>query len=152
MYVWEDFIALSPEYRIEVEAAAYQSFLVESNALDNKIMRNIFEKSKKSMILKIMSEYKIPKGTIPAEETLIEKAIEIQMPLDEKKEILSEIVGEYVSVTKFMVEVSELAEERNIEINFKHVVPIFKLFGEFEDEHIKISYNESTKQGIINIK
>ena len=117
-------------------------------------MKNIFEKSKKSMILKVMSEYKIPKGTIPTEEPLIEmeKEIEIQKPLDEKKEVSKEIVGEYVSVTKFMVEVSELAEERNIEINFKHVVPIFKLFGEFEDEHIKISYNESTKQGIINIK
>ena len=152
MYVWEDFIALSPEYRIEVEAAAYQSFLIESNALDNKIMRNIFEKSKKSMILKIMSEYKIPKGTIPTEETLIEKAIEIQMPLDEKKEILSEIVGEYVSVTEFMLKVREIMRLENLEINFKDLVEVFKLFGEYEDKFIKISYDESTRQGIINIK
>ena len=152
LYVWEDFIALNPEYRIEVEAAAYQSFLIESNALDNKIMRNIFEKSKKSMILKIMSEYKIPKGTIPTEETLIEKAIEIQMPLDEKKEILSEIVGEYVSVTEFMLKVREIMRLENLEINFKDLVEVFKLFGEYEDKFIKISYDESTKQGIINIK
>ena len=152
LYVWEDFIALNPEYRIEVEAAAYQSFLIESNALDNKIMRNIFEKSKKSMILKIMSEYKIPKGTIPTEETLIEKEIEIQMPLDEKKEILSEIVGEYVSVTEFMLKVREIMRLENLEINFKDLVEVFKLFGEYEDKFIKISYDESTKQGIINIK
>ncbi len=153
-YVWEDFIALSPEYRIEVEAAAYQSFLIESNALDNKIMRNIFEKSKKSMILKIMSEYKIPKGTIPTEEPLIEmeKEIEIQKPLDEKKEVSKEIVGEYVSVTEFMVTVSKVAKEKSIAIDFEHLVPIFKLFGEYEDRFIKITYNEGTKQGIINIK
>ncbi len=152
LYVWEDFIALNPEYRIEVEAAAYQSFLIESNALDNKIMRNIFEKSKKSMILKIMSEYKIPKGTIPTEETLIEKAIEIQMPLDEKKEILSEIVGEYVSVTEFMLKVREIMRLENLEINFKDLVEVFKLFGEYEDKFIKIIYDEGSKQGIINIK
>jgi hypothetical protein len=153
-YVWEDFIALNPEYRIEVEAAAYQSFLIESNALDNKIMRNIFEKSKKSMILKIMSEYKIPKGTIPTEEPLIEmeKEIEIQKPLDEKKEVSKEIVGEYVSVTEFMVTVSKVAKEKSIAIDFEHLVPIFKLFGEYEDKFIKIIYDEGSKQGIINIK
>ncbi len=117
-------------------------------------MRNIFEKSKKSMILKIMSEYKIPKGTIPTEEPLIEmeKEIEIQKPLDEKKEILSEIVGEYVSVTEFMLKVREIMRLENLEINFKDLVEVFKLFGEYEDKFIKISYDESTKQGIINIK
>ena len=99
-----------------------------------------------------MSEYKNPKGTIPTEETLIEKAIEIQMPLDEKKEILSEIVGEYVSVPEFMVTVSKVTKEKSIAIDFEHLVPIFKLFGEYEDKFIKITYNESTKQGIINIK
>jgi len=151
--VWENFIALTPEYRIEVEAAAYESFLLEANAVDNKIMKNIFEKSKKSMILKVMSEYKIiPKGTIPKEESVIKKEIDIQISLDEKKEISNEIVGEYVSVTKFLFEVSELALEKEIKFSIEKVAPIFKVFMEFEDEYIKISYNESTKQGIINIK
>ena len=69
-----------------------------------------------------------------------------------QKENLNEIIGEYVSITKFMVEVSQIAEEKNLKINFPHVVPIFKLFGEYEDEFIKISYDEVTKQGKINIK
>ena len=152
LYVWEDFIALSPEYRSEVEAAAYENFLVESNAVDNKIMKNIFEKSKKSMILKIMSEYKIPKGIIPTEELVVEKEIEIQIPLDEKKEVSNEIIGEYVSVTEFMVTVSKVAKEKSIAIDFEHLVPIFKLFREYEDKFIKIIYDEGTKQGIISIK
>ena len=69
-----------------------------------------------------------------------------------QKDNLNEIIGEYVSITKFMVEVSQIAEEKNLKINFPHVVPIFKLFGEYEDEFIKISYDEATKQGKINIK
>ena len=104
------------------------------------------------MILKVMSEYKIPKGTIPTEEPLIEKEIEIQMSLDEKREISNEIVGEYVSVTKFLFEVSELALEKEIKFSIEKVAPIFKVFMEFEDEYIKITYDEGTKQGIINIK
>ena len=120
--------------------------------MQNKIMKNIFEKSKKSMILKIMSEYKIPKGISPTEELVVEKEIEIQIPLDEKKEVSNEIIGEYVSVTEFMVTVSKVAKEKSIAIDFEHLVPIFKLFGEYEDRFIKITYNEGTKQGIISIK
>jgi len=74
------------------------------------------------------------------------------MPLDEKKEILNEIVGEYVSVPEFMVKVMEVTKDRNISISFENLVPIFKLFGEYEDKFIKITYSEGTKQGIINIK
>ncbi len=152
LYIWEDFIELSSEYRIEVEAAAYQSFLMEANSVDNKIMKNIFEKSKKALILKTMEEYKIPKGIRPTEEPVIEKGFEIEVPIAEEKEISNKIVGEYVSVPEFMVKVMEITKFRNISLNFENLVPIFKLFGEYEDKLIKITYDEGTKQGIINIK
>ena len=50
------------------------------------------------------------------------------MSLDEKREISNEIVGEYVSVTKFLFEVSELALEKEIKFSIEKVAPIFKVF------------------------
>lgn len=51
-----------------------------------------------------------------------------------------------------LVKVSQIAKEKNIKIDFEHLVPIFKLFGEYEDEFIKISYDENSKTGLIYIK
>lgn len=99
-----------------------------------------------------MEEYKIPKGIRPTEEPVIEKGFEIEVPIAEEKEISNKIVGEYVSVPEFMVKVMEITKFRNISLNFENLVPIFKLFGEYEDKLIKITYDEGTKQGIINIK
>ena len=42
--------------------------------------------------------------------------------------------------------------EKEIKFSIEKVAPIFKVFMEFEDEYIKITYDEGTKQGIINIK
>ena len=138
--------------REELEAAAYESFLVESNSIDSKIMKNIFKKSKKSLILKIMKEYKIPKEIKIIEETIIEKELKVKSKIEEKIEKSSEIVGQYISIPQFMVKVMEITKSNGIILNFENLVPIFKLFSEYEDEHIKITYSESTKQGIINIK
>lgn len=78
----------------------------------------------------------------------------IETPIEEKTPSSNEneIIGQYVSIPQFMVKVSQIAKEKNIKIDFEHLVPIFKLFGEYEDEFIKISYDERTKQGIIKIK
>ena len=138
--------------REELEAAAYESFLVESNSIDSKIMKNIFKKSKKSLILKIMKEYKIPKEIKIIEEAIIEKELKVKSKMEEKIEKSSEIVGQYISIPQFMVKVMEITKSNGIILNFENLVPIFKLFSEYEDEHIKITYSESTKQGIINIK
>ena len=72
--------------------------------------------------------------------------------MEEKIEKSSEIVGQYISIPQFMVKVMEITKSNGIILNFENLVPIFKLFSEYEDEHIKITYSESTKQGIINIK
>ena len=149
---WEDFEMLESYVREELEAAAYESFLVESNSIDSKIMKNIFKKSKKSLILKIMKEYKIPKEIKIIEEAIIEKELKVKSKMEEKIEKSSEIVGQYISIPQFMVNVMEITKSNGIILNFENLVPIFKLFSEYEDEHIKITYSESTKQGIINIK
>ena len=36
----------------DLEVKAYENFLKEANSIDNKIMRGIFEKSKKALISK----------------------------------------------------------------------------------------------------
>ena len=100
---WEDFEMLESYVREELEAAAYESFLVESNSIDSKIMKNIFKKSKKSLILKIMKEYKIPKEIKIIEETIIEKELKVKSKIEEKIEKSSEIVGQYIILPQFML-------------------------------------------------
>jgi hypothetical protein len=49
---WTEIESLEPEIQKELEGKAYANFLKEANSVDSKIMRGIFEKSKKSLILK----------------------------------------------------------------------------------------------------
>lgn len=52
--IYEDFLKLSIEEQEQVEQKAYSEFLKESESKDNKISRGIFEKTKKSFILKVL--------------------------------------------------------------------------------------------------
>ncbi len=140
---WEEFLKLPQLVQEEITAAAYEDYLLEAETTDSKLIRGIFEKTKKSYILKTMGKYS------SQEIDIIEKPKTISKKSNDNS---NEIVGEYISVPEFMVTVSKVAKEKNISIDFEHLVPIFKLFGEYEDKFIKITYNEGTKQGIINIK
>ena len=42
-------------------------------------------------------------------------------------------------------------KENNIDFDLENVATIFKIFGEFEDETLKISYDVETKIGKIQI-
>ena len=94
-----------------------------------------------------MVEYEIPKGTKSVEEALKKERI-----INYKEEKINEIRGEYVSITDFIVEASKIAKQKNIEFDLINIVPVFKLFGEYENKDLKIIFNESSKQGIILIK
>jgi len=153
-YTWEEYITLDTPVQEEIKATAYESFLLEAGSKNNKTMQGIFEKSKKPLILKVMSDYNFEKPIVAdvKEEPKVEskvKMVEAKKPANESS---NEIIGEYVSVTSFMVTVSKIAEKENIDFNLKHIVPVFQMFGEYEDEFIKIIYNEGTKQGTIKIK
>ena len=155
-HTWAEFLALDPALQGEIEAAAYEEFLLEAGSNDNKTMKGIFEKSKKSLILKIMATYE-PKTTLKKVEVIEvkedhKKAEKIKAKKETTKESSKEITGDYVSVTDFIVEVSKIAKEKGIDFDLINVVPVFKLFGEYENKDIKITYNEGTKQGSINIK
>ena len=50
--LYKKFLELPEEKRIKIEKETYEDFLKESNSTDNKILKGIFEKSKKSLIIK----------------------------------------------------------------------------------------------------
>ncbi|MBP6408133.1 MAG: hypothetical protein KA277_04375 [Fusobacteriaceae bacterium] len=128
-YSYKDFESYSEDLQEEITSKVYTGFLNEAQAQDNKIMRSIFEKSKKSLITKYINENEV------IEET----------------QFKTEIKEEYVTVTKFLLEVSKLMKENNIDFDLENVATIFKIFGEFEDETLKISYDVETKIGKIQI-
>ena len=76
---------------------------------------------------------------------------ENQNEVIEETQFKTEIKEEYVTVTKFLLEVSKLMKENNIDFDLENVATIFKIFGEFEDETLKISYDVETKIGKIQI-
>lgn len=147
------FLKLPALIQEEITAVAYGEYLLETGAEDIKLIKNIFEKGKKTYILKAMERYD-KEETRPMENEGENNHIteEIKVQTIEKTDSLNEIIGEYVSIPEFMVTVSKIAKENEIEIDFTHLVPIFKLFSEYEDKFLKISYNEISKKGIIVIK
>ena len=151
--LWENFLKLPALIQEEITAVAYEEYLLETGAEDIKLIKNIFEKGKKTYILKAMERYD-KEETRPMENEGENNHIteEIKVQTIEKTDSLNEIIGEYVSIPEFMVTVSKIAKENKIEIDFTHLVPIFKLFSEYEDKFLKISYNEISKEGIIVIK
>ena len=134
-YSFDDFVNYSVELQEEITDKVYADFLKESDSADNKTMRGIFEKSKKALIVKYINGNEI-----------IETIEEVT------KNKIDEITGQYISITKFLFEVSEVANNKEIPFSIEKVAPIFKVFNEFEDEFIKIDYNIETKIGTIQIK
>ena len=51
-FTWEEFEELPLDEQAEIDEIAYESFLMEVGGFDTKINKNIYEKSKKSLILK----------------------------------------------------------------------------------------------------
>ncbi len=134
-YSYEDFEKLSDEEKQSIVLEVYKNFLEEADAKDNKTMRGIFEKSKKGLIIKYINENEI------------NKLSEEVLPTEEK-----EIVFENITDTKFLLEVSTIMRELNINFDLLDVATIFKIYGKFEDETVRIVYNNETKIGRIEIK
>ncbi len=140
-YSYEDFEKYPEEQQKEIIDKVYKKFLAEANSEDNLIMKNIFKKSNKGLIVQYINENEIIKNIETSEEKIkVETNVKVE-----------KFENEYVSITKFILEVSRIAKEYSIEFNIDEVAPIFKNFGEFEDENIKIDYNAGTKIGKIEI-
>ncbi len=154
---FEDFEKLDIKIQDEIEKIVYQEFLDEAEAKDDRTMRIIFEKSKKPLIVEYINDNELDFESFEFKKPLNEKVdIEIKEEKVEEsfrvKENENEIIGEYISPTKFILEVSKIAKNKGIEFLLEDVAPIFKTFGEFEDEYLKIEYDNESKIGKIQIK
>ena len=103
-----------------MEVRAYENFLKEANSIDNKIMRNIFEKSKKSLILK---EYE-----------------------NSSKESNSK---KYQSLSAFILECLNYFKINNFPMDSENFMKMFSFMKVYEDDIVLMKYNEETKLGEI---
>lgn len=148
-YTWEDFISLDPVMQNQIDKITYEDFLKQSCSGDNKIMQGIFNKSKKSLIIKTMETFDFE--TIEKEEIEIIPILEIKH--SEETETLKsdkiQIKDNFASFSHFLLAVNKFVAKHNIKIELSEVISIFKLLGEYEDFTIKFTYNETTKLGEI---
>jgi hypothetical protein len=161
--LWDEFLSLPQPVQEEITATAYEEYLLETGTTDTKLMKGIFEKGKKAYILKTMEKYhsqELEGAKEAIEKIEIREVAEDTLKTPKEPQVSSkkinknsnEIIGEYISVTKFLFEVSDIVLKKGIPFSIEKVAPIFKVFMEFEDEFIRILYDESTKEGVINIK
>jgi len=119
---WEEIKKLDKELLDDLEVKAYENFLKEANSIDNKIMRGIFEKSKKALISK---EYI---------KTLKEKES------NSKK---------YQSLSAFILECLNYFKINNFPMDSENFMKMFSFMKVYEDDIVLMKYNEDTKLGEI---
>lgn len=123
--LWEEFTALDERIQNLIEEKAYEKFLTEANSADNKIMKSIFEKSKKSLILKEFRE----RQTITLDSG------------DDKKT--------YQSLSSFILECLNFFKVNEIKIDNENFMTMFSFMKEYEDEFVQMKYDEISKKGEI---
>ena len=119
---WTEIESLDDEIQKELEEKAYANFLKEANSVDSKIMRGIFEKSKKSLILK---EYS----------SSFEKNIETAKV--------------YPSLSVFMLECLNYFKVNKFSMDSENFMKMFSFMKIYEDDIILMRYSEETKVGEI---
>lgn len=119
---WEDFEKLEINLQNKLIETAYENFLKEANSSDTKMMRNIFEKSKKSLILKVFSSY-------------FEKNIETSKV--------------YPSLSVFILECLNYFKLNKFPMDSENFMTMFSFMKIYEDDILLMKYNEETKVGEI---
>ena len=106
----------------DLEVKAYENFLKEANSIDNKIMRGIFEKSKKALISK---EY-----------------IKTLKESDESSK-------KYQSLSAFILECLNYFKINNFPMDSENFMKMFSFMKVYEDDIVLMKYNEESKLGEI---
>lgn len=140
---WEEFEELDETVKEILYQKSYTEFLISANGKDNKTMKNIFEKSKKSLILKNLEVYKkmdlMSNNNEQVKEKIKENAGTFNVVLSDT----------FISVSMFMVRAVGYLTSSNLNIDTQAFMLVFTHLKEYEDENIIIKYNESTKIGEI---
>lgn len=141
-YSYDSFKKFPDFLKEKIVDKVYNNFLSETSTSDNPIMRKIFDKSKRALIVKYINENYVEEES--------KNNFENKSHVEELKNM--KILKKYISVTKFLFEIQEILIEKKIPFDLEKVAPIFKAFLEFEDEFIKIKYDMDTKLGEVLIK
>ncbi len=153
---WEEFESFEEKIKIKIEAQAYEEYLIEIGSNDNKIIKGIYEKSKKSHILKICNtneKFKKIEQINPNNHLIVENTKIQENEENNVRESSNKIISEkFISVSMFMVRVVTYLNSSDLNIDPQSFMLVFSHLKEYEDDKIFIKYNEDTKIGEIIIK
>ncbi len=141
-YCWDDFLNLDENLKLEIENETYKNFLKESNSLDNKIMRGIFEKSKKSLILREMENFNFEKKEID---------LEIEKEYEKEYQGIYESKKEYLNLVMFISEILNKCVEKGIKIDkekLENIKMMLEVLNEYRDTQISVKWIEN-KTGLL---
>ena len=153
---WEEFESFEEKIKIKIEEQAYKEYLTEIGSNDNKIIKGIYEKSKKSHILKICNtneKFKKIEQINPNNHLIVENTKIQENEENNVRESSNKIISEkFISVSMFMVRVVTYLNSSDLNIDPQSFMLVFSHLKEYEDDKIFIKYNEDTKIGEIIIK
>ena len=118
-------------------------------------MRGIFEKSKKSLILKILDKQSKVFSETSIELNKNNNIKEIKKEQSKVKEIIlttDSVKNTYATTSMFILECLKYFRENNIQINTQDFMTLFSFMKEYEDEFVHMKYDEKLKKGEINKK
>ncbi len=155
-FSWEDFQKLSIEKQEEITQIAYKNFIMDSGGVDNNINRNIFEKTKKGLILALEKNCL----EIIENENKSEKLLEVIKNQEEcktKNDYLNEKIvslkdnllseKKYPSISKFCIEFYKEAKKYDSEISLEEIMTSIKILGEYVDENFIAKYDIENNYG-----
>ena len=175
-FTWEEFENASIDEQERITGIAYEYFLKKAEAIDNKSMRGIFEKSKKSLIIDISKSHSLRNieknlSSNNSEEIFVDnfKNIKELIEIDKETKISSSKIDEensigdidyendikfieYVSVMDFVMDVVPIIKKNRPEFDMKTFKELIEVFGSYEDKYIKVAYEEKTKLGGYKMK
>ena len=171
IFSWEDFEKLSDEAQNQLTSIAYENYLSETESRDNKTNRGIFEKAKKSLILKLSDKYLELKKDDKKDSQCVFATFDdynsINYTINSIKnsfveefspshvKIMEETINfksgikykKYSSMAKFVVEVYLIVKKKNTEITMEDFGSVLKIFEEYEDNYVHAIYNTSENIG-----
>lgn len=175
-FTWEEFENASIEEQERITGIAYEYFLKKAEAIDNKSMRGIFEKSKKSLIIDISKSHSLRTieknlSSNNSEEIFVDnfKNIKELIEIDKETKTSNSKIDEensigdinyendikfieYVSVMDFVMDVVPIIKKNRPEFDMKTFKELIEVFGSYEDKYIKVAYEEKTKLGGYKMK
>ena len=154
-FSWQDFEELPLNKQEELTERAYKKFIEDLGGIDNSINKNIFEKTKRGLILSLekhyfeISEDKSKELSEAAENQEKKSNIEINS-IDKdillKKDMLIE-EKKYLSISKFCIEFYKEAKKFDSEISLEEIMTSIKILGEYVDENFIARYNIENDYG-----